>query len=349
MRLRLLLLSLAFACLGSRTLAWDYAGHRAINQLALAGLPADFPTFTRTPAAAERIAFLSGEPDRWRNTADLALKHVNSPDHFIDFEDLAPLGLTAETLDAFRYDFVGRIAVAHAAHPEQFPTPDPAKNLDRTSGLVGFLPWTITEHTAKLRSAFSYLKAYEEAGTPEEIANAQANIITLMGVMGHYIGDGAQPLHTTHHHNGWIGPNPNAYTTWTRFHAWIDGGFLEKIGYDFTTLFPRARPAQLLTLAAPSPDTAATADPVFRAVITYLLAQHAQVEPLYALDKTLALKADNAATQPAGREFLEEQLLRGGAMLSSLWLTAWQRATPDIYLKAQLLKRPQPLTSPPPP
>ena len=50
-------------------------------------------------------------------------------------------------------------------------------------------------------------------GTPEEIANAQADFIYVMGVMGHYVGDGSQPLHTTMYFNGWVGDNPNGYTT----------------------------------------------------------------------------------------------------------------------------------------
>ena len=36
----------------------------------------------------DRIAFLAGEPDRWRNTPDLPLKHVNGPDHYFDLEDI---------------------------------------------------------------------------------------------------------------------------------------------------------------------------------------------------------------------------------------------------------------------
>ena len=39
-----------------------------------------------------------------------------------------------------------------------------------------------------------------------------------MGVMGHYVGDCAQPLHTTKHHNGWVGENPHGYTTWPGLH-----------------------------------------------------------------------------------------------------------------------------------
>jgi hypothetical protein len=30
--------------------------------------------------------------------------------------------------------------------------------------------------------------------------------------MGHYIGDGFQPLHDTIHHDGWQGPDPKGYT-----------------------------------------------------------------------------------------------------------------------------------------
>ena len=40
--------------------AWDYEGHHAINELALASLPADFGGFTLTPAMKNRIAFLGG-------------------------------------------------------------------------------------------------------------------------------------------------------------------------------------------------------------------------------------------------------------------------------------------------
>ena len=43
--------------------AWDYEGHHAVNELALASLPADFPAFALTPEARTRIAFLAGEAD----------------------------------------------------------------------------------------------------------------------------------------------------------------------------------------------------------------------------------------------------------------------------------------------
>jgi len=200
--------------------AWDYEGHRAVNQLALASLPTNFPAFVLAPEARERIAFLAGEADRWRNVSStkngtgLTLGHASGPDHYLDMEDLTLYDLTPQTLPAFRYVFVADILKARAAHPERFPAIDPGKNSDHTRELSGFLPWTITEYYEKLQSGFSVLAALEKnGGTPEEIANAQQNIIYVMGVMGHFAGDASQPLHTTMYHHGWTtNDNPNHYT-----------------------------------------------------------------------------------------------------------------------------------------
>jgi len=328
----------------SRTFAWDYEGHRTVNQLALASLPTDFPAFVRTAEARERIAFLAGEPDRWRNTPDLALRHINSPDHFIDLEHLVEAGISLSQLNEFRYSFTVQLATARAAHPDLFPAIDPEKNKDQTRELIGFLPWSITECYSKLKSQFSYLKAYEENGIPEEIANAQANIIYVMGVMGHYVGDGAQPLHTTKHYNGWIGANPHGYTTARTFHGWIDGGFLIKTGgLSVTALTLRLKPATIL----PPPKNAGSRDAMFINALNYLAEQHTKLEPLYDLEKNGKLNADSpAATE--GRAFLENQLLTAGNMLGSIWLTAWREAPPDIFLQAQLVQRKAASTSPKP-
>lgn len=315
--------------------AWDYEGHRAINQLALASLPTEFPDFVRTPEARERIAFLAGEPDRWRNTSDLALRHINSPDHFIDLEHLEEAGITLTQLNEFRYAFTVQLAAARAAHPDLFHVIDPEKNKDHTRELIGFLPWSITESYAKLKSQFSYLKAYQENGTPEEIANAQANIIYIMGVMGHYVGDAAQPLHITKHYNGWIGENPNGYTTTRTFHAWIDSGFLMKTGgISATSLATRIKPAKFIS----SPKETDGRSPMFDTVLDYIVAQNAKVEPLYELEKTGKLNAEGTQTA-VGRTFLEEQILTAGHMLGSFWMTAWKEAPADTYLISQLTQR----------
>src|SRR6266545_330395 len=144
---------------------WDYEGHRLINQLALASLPTNFPAFVATPPARERIGFLAGEPDRWRNTPDLPLKHANGPDHFFDLDLLALHGLELAQVSPFRSEFTAQMAAARAVNAKNLPAIDPAKDADRTKALIGFLPWSIAEYQGKLRSAFSYLKEFEAAGT----------------------------------------------------------------------------------------------------------------------------------------------------------------------------------------
>jgi hypothetical protein len=324
----------AFITFNSTTVrAWDYDGHHTVNELALASLPADFGGFELTPALKTRIAFLAGEPDRWRNVPDLPLKHFNGPDHYFDLEDLTLCGLTPETLPIMRYDFVADIANARTAHPEKFPTIDPAKDADHTRELDGFLPWAITEYYEKLKSDFSTLKALKQyGGTPEEIANAQADCIYVMGVMGHYVGDGSQPLHTTKHFNGWVGANPKGYTTKTTFHGWIDGGYFKKTGgLKADALVGKIEPASRISAAS-------TPEGMFRFVVAYLVEQNKYVEPLYEMDKSGQLSGEGDMGMQ-GRPFLEGQIVKGGQMLGNIWETAWLEAPEDTYLARQLKQR----------
>lgn len=315
--------------------AWDYEGHRVVNQLALASLPPDFPEFVRTHDSAERIAFLAGEPDRWRNSPDLPLQHCNEPDHYMDLEELDAYGIKPEALPVFRYDFVAQLALIRKEHPEKFTAAE-GPNKSHVRDLVGLLPWAIAENYGKLKSGFSYLKAFQESGgTPEEIANAQANIIYIMGVMGHYVGDSAQPLHTTIHHHGWVGANPNQYPTNKSFHSWIDGGFFRKMhGANVEELKKKLRPAHIATLNGHPAEP----EDMFKAAMAFLLEQNKSVEPLYQLEKDHKLSGEKE-TSAEGRAFLEGQLIKGGQMLGDIWYSAWKQAPEDRYLVEQLSRR----------
>jgi hypothetical protein len=333
MKLKFILLGWLLGALVFPAGAWDYEGHHTVNMLALASLPADFGGFEITSALKSRVALLGGEPDRWRNVADLELRHDNGPDHYFDLEDLQLCGLTPETLPPLRYDFLAVLVRARAAHPETFPAIDPARDADHTRELDGFLPWAITENYEKLKSGFATLKALKEyGGTAEEVANAQADIIYVMGVMGHYVGDGAQPLHTTRHFNGWVGANPKGYTTSLKFHGWIDGGFFKKTGgIRAEPLLGKIHPAERLAGAG-------AAGGVFKQTVAYLVAQNQGVEPLYELEKSGRLSGEGDKGL-AGRGFLEGQIVKGGQMLGNLWLTAWLEAPVDTYLERQLKER----------
>ncbi len=317
-----------------RLFAWDYEAHHAINEMALDSLPADFG-IELTPALKERIEYLAGEPDRWRNMPDLPLKHFNGPDHYIDMEDLPLYDLTPQTLPIMRYDFVADIVTARLAHPERFPAIDPDTDADHTRELAGFLPWAITENYEKLESDFTVLKVLRKyGGTPVEIANAEADIVYVMGVMGHYVGDGSQPLHTSKYFNGWDpANNPKGYTTRKTFHAWIDGGYFKKIGgIKVDALAGQIQPA---TRIASGSDPQA----FFECIINYLVEQNKLVEPLYQMDKDGQLTGEGEKGME-GEVFLENQLVKAGQMLGNIWLTAWlDSPDDDTYLERQLEQR----------
>jgi hypothetical protein len=320
--------------------AWDYEGHHAINGLALATLPTNFPAFVLAPETRDRIAYLGGEPDRWRNETNLkngtglALGHASGTDHYFDLEDIKLYGLTPETLPPLRYDYVADIVKAREAHPERFPAIDPARDSDHTRELNGFLPWAITENYEKLQSGFSTLAALEKSGgTPAEIENAKQNIVYVMGVMGHFVGDASQPLHTTMYHHGWTtNDNPNHYTTAFQFHAWIDGGFFDKTGgIDEKKLSAKIHPAEKIS---------AVSDPngIFQTSVNFIVANNKLVEPLYKLERDGKL-SDQGDAGAEGRAFLEGQLVKSGQLLGDLWLTAWQTAPEDTFLERELQQR----------
>lgn len=322
--------------------AWDYEGHRAVNELALASLPASFPAFVLEPAARERVAFLAGEADRWRNISDnksqrgLALGHCSGPDHYLDLEELHEYDLTPTNLSPFRYVFTAQIAQARLQHPERFPAIDPAKNSDRTRELAGFLPWAINENFQKLQSGFSALAAFQKhGGTPEEISNAKQNILYVMGVMGHFVGDASQPLHASRHHHGWVTNgvgNPNKYSTSFGIHSWIDGGFFKKTGgIDVKKLSAQIKPAQEIS-------SSLDADGIFAEAVDFVVQANKLVEPLYTLDRDGKL-SNRPGRGDEGRAFLETQLVKSGQLLGNIWLTAYLTAPEDTFLIKVLQER----------
>jgi hypothetical protein len=293
--------------------AWDAHGHRTITYLALDGLPPELPQWLREPEIVARIAEQASEPDRWRGTRRTPIRHEANPEHYINAEDLALFGLTLETIPPHRYEYFRVLALAHQAHPERFARRQPRDDPDRIRPWPGFLPHAIAEHHAKLQSAFHTLRILEALADPRrehELAQARCNIIYHMGILSHFVGDGAQPLHTTIHHHGWIGENPQRYTTEYGFHSYIDGRILEIHGLDYESLRPGMKYYRVHA-AEPWPE-----------LLGYIGRSLAGVEPLYGLQKDGTLEGE------AGRDFISERLRDGGAMLSALYRAAWESSEP---------------------
>ena len=78
---------------------------------------------------------------------------------------------------------------------------------------------------SELLDAYHQLKP--DASVPEQ--HCAFDAIRL----GHYIGDGAQPLHDSVNSDGWRGPNPHGYTTDRTVHGRFESKFVDGIGLGF--------------------------------------------------------------------------------------------------------------------
>jgi len=270
-----------------------------INRLAGAALPADVPAFLRTPAALDALEYYGPEPDRWRSPAEPELNAAQAPEHFIDLEYADLIG----PLPRRRYDFIRALAAAQAAHP----------NLPLTPEKVGLQPYVTDEVFERLESAFRDYRALVAAR--QDTKPSEAEIIFLAGWLGHYVGDGSQPLHTTIQYNGWVGPNPHGYTTDHRIHAQFETAFVHA----------NVKPADVAPLVATAKPT--VLKDVFADYLIYLRHSNSLVEQTYQLDKQDAF---TGAGTPAGKAFVDQQLAAGAIELRNMIYTAWVKSAEPV-------------------
>ncbi len=305
--------------------AWDEDGHAIVTYLAHDALPETMPAWLRTPQVRARLAYLSNEPDRWRGQRNPVLDHINNPDHYFDEEMAHPFGLSLKNLPRFRTEFSDLLASKRAASPEKYKPENGSEDEAYTKLSPGLLPYRIAELQWKIAAGWTQLKTYEkyrERVNDATIENARQNIVYHMGVLSHYVGDGAQPLHLTIHHHGWVGENPRGYTTDHGFHSFIDDGIIRHHAITYDDLAARARPAREVSTTQYWGD-----------ICSYLYSSFELVEPLYALEKSDRLR------QQEGKTFIENRMLEGGAMLAGVWVAAYEGARIDEFRERRLLER----------
>jgi hypothetical protein len=283
-----------------RSAAWGSDGHAMINRLAGERLPVDVPEFLRSPAALNALEYYGPEPDRWKSLAEPELSNAGSPEHFIDFEWADLIGVP---LPRNRYDFIRALANAQQAHPDIPLTPEK----------VGLQPYVTVEYWERLKAA---MRDYRElAAAHEDTKPVEAEIVFLAGIMGHFVADGSQPLHTTIQYNGWTGPNPNGYTTLHTIHARFESQFV----HDNVDAAKNVLP--LMT----SPPV--IAKDIFDGYLAYLRRSNELVEKVYQLDKAHAF--DGAET-PEGKAFVDERLAAGATELRDLIYSAWVKSADPV-------------------
>ena len=269
---------------------WGNEGHEYVNRVAAERIPAEMPRFLRRTVA--ELTYLGPKPDRWRSPSEFALKNAQEPDHYIDLERVAWL----DPLPPGRYEFYRKLYEKRAATTDH---PD-----DYLPERVGLQPYITMEVFGRLKAAFReyrHRRALHQSTAPVERA-----IVFYAGWLGHYVADGSQPLHTTIHYNGWVGPNPKGYTTEHEIHA----------KFESTYVAQNIKPQDFAKFVH-APER--LAEP-FADYVAYLKESNRHVEKVYILDKAGGLTGKGSTE---AFDFTTHRLAAGSQMLLNLWYTAW--------------------------
>ena len=126
--------------------------------------------------------------------------------------------------------------------------------------------------------------------------------------MGHYVGDGSMPLHTSDKYDGWRGAsNPNGYSRDTTIHGRFESEYVDG-------------QIKIEDVRGQVNGPTHLKDP-FADIVTYLLKTNSHVDELYKMD--LVHHFDRNDTDPAAKKFVSSRLAAGSQMLANLWFTAW--------------------------
>ncbi len=287
----------------SPAFGWGSDGHKMINRLAGAALPPDVPVFLRSPEGLDALAYFGPEPDRWRSPAEPELNAAQAPEHFIDLEwaDLIlPNG--AGTLPRRRYDFIRALAAAQAAHPEIPLTPEK----------VGLQPYVTVEVYERLKAAMREYRGLKAANS--DTKPVECEIVFLAGWLGHYVGDGSMPLHTSIQYNGWTGPNPNGYTMEHHIHGLFESDYVKA----------NVKAGDVAPLVSARPKLLGD---VFTEYVAYLRHSNTLVEKVYQLEKAGAFAGAGTAD---GKALVDERLAAGTTELRDMIYTAWVRSAEPV-------------------
>lgn len=287
---RLLFALVAILSAAPPLFAWGEAGHTITSTAATFGLPNDMPPFFY--AAFPDLVYLASDPDRWRSGGD-SIEGASTPDHFIDYEYAAGLPLPRD-----RYKFVALLESSGRL-----------RQYGISNSTVGFVPWRVAELCERLTVLWRNWRA-APAGSPDR-RYIEHDIVTISGLLGHYVGDSAQPLHTTWNFNGWVEENPNHYRNDCDLHSRFESSYVAR--------------AMSVDDVVPLLDKPALRSDYFTTAVDFIRHSNSLMETVYRLDRDHAFDELHPVTAE-GKAFTAERLAAGASLLRDLWWSTWRNS-----------------------
>jgi hypothetical protein len=297
---------------------WGRDGHMMINALASQFLPEEVPAFLHDAHGRDVMEWMGPEPDRWKGKEEAELNATQSPDHFLDEEwadlagtpcakDVAGCSPSGTMLPKRRYDFIRALQTAKAKHPELAAQLEPDK--------VGMQPWQVEEVWQRLKTDLrEYRKAVAAHG---DVAPIEVAVLFDAGWLGHYVGDGSQPLHMTIQYNGWQPgtANPHSYTAEHKIHSQFESVYV-------TANVKRDDVAKLVAATKPK-----QIDDEWTQYLDYIHHSNSLVEKTYDLEKAGGFNGPGTAEAKA---FTQERLAAGAIELRDLIYSAWVHSADPV-------------------
>lgn len=279
---------------------WGVRGHSNANRAAVKSIPADGPLFLK--AHEDWIAGTGIIPDSWRGNGEQYSKLFEDPNHGWFKEQFAFLSAIPRS----RYEFVIRLHDEYLRLREK----DPERAALTNVRWAGTLPYAAMENYDRIKSSMRLYRRAVAANTAESQTEATylaRDIAFYVAWLGHYTADGAMPLHTSIHHDGWKGPNPKAYTTDGRIHGRFESSFVDLVKITDADLLPLMSKPKLI-------------DDPFVSILAHLDDSYRHMEEVYVLDKAGAF---TDASNAQANQLAKGQLAKAAALLRDLTYTAW--------------------------
>lgn len=300
------------AVMPSAAFAWGQQAHAAIDRAAIEALPADGPVFLK--AQADYIAGSATLPDKWRAPSEPFAKIEEDPNHGWFREQFTFLN----PIPRSRYAFV----VALYRERQRIGKSDPELAARMNVRWTGTLPYAVMEQYENLVAQMRLLREAQAHGQADQARFLEQSCAFTVVRLGHYVGDGSQPLHVSVNSDGWRGPNPANYTRAGAIHSQFESRYVTMMGLTAADISPRMQ-----AVAHQDGD-------LFAHILAYLEASGRRMEDVYRLEKRGALNDPNDA---AARKLVVERVATGSAMLRDLIIRAWRQSATIPALDADPL------------
>lgn len=342
------LLLVAILCnLPSAAFAWGERGHDLVTRVA-ARLIAEDKEYAGQLANAfiakeHMLAHLANVPDIvWRNIGK-EVEDVNGPTHYIDLEYVSTAP-SVSSLPKTPTEAEAAMKKLCAEKPKDFVCPDEKTGAPKVTA-AGTAPFRIRQLTGMMAAAFQRAKAAQGKDGQESdskgFTSAVNEALLYGGILSHFVGDLANPYHTTRDYNGYeIGGGG--------VHGYFETDIVNTFDLKWDAeVFDRAQKLSGLTRLKSLlvGEKGWEKDPL---MVAYALTvdSFSHLKKLQDMDfkhavtkkgsneKGLKIKADRRPAEQVAKHYRDiatDRIALGAATLAWLWKSAWlQGGQPDL-------------------